>query len=811
MFESRDIFRKIKQSEGTANKIQRFIGNYMKQFETILQFVRATRQRDLLLHMQSLESLTKYFFAHDHLNYARLLPLYISTMQQTEQQHPEIWAEFMKGNFCVTKGVAGFTSIGPDHGIEQENRELKVIGGIVGITQNEKSLDKYFLIAPELSNIQQEFERQYCTGNKEKRTQHHELTGGKLTRVTQNAVKLSAVFHEHGNPFESSDEDEIYNLLTKAVMTETATNDIIQRDEIGQQMFEGFVNERLTEGKLSVWDKMSKKKLKTFKSANAMAEIRIGDKLVKIKEERGLLQRFIVISRSRPELDLKECIGTYEFGVVPRSLFASDGSLLLAYDKASILHRLEKLGTTQEVQADRNGATGTELSDNQVMQVPLQVADTAVEHTHVDPAGESSSYRVIIIDGMAVVNSVTKTEQMKTCQNFADAFLQIICNMAAQYDEVRLVFDRYIKTSLKEQMRTKRTKGKSTYYHVKDNTLIQNISLKDFLSDIRTKGELTEYLADKVLHHSKSSNNRLKKLMVTSGTQTKGNVDIPCSLLTHSQEEADTLLLLHALNVSSDADLVVSSPDTDVLVLLVYMYPSLPICTTFLTGKGRLKRNISVQSIYNNLGPKRASALLGFHALTGSDISGKFAGRTKDSCFKAFLSCDDEILDALAMLGSDNDLPTDACFQLERFVCILYRSKIYTKVNELRWFLYSNRAAEGENLPPTSGSLDLHIRRAHYVSMIWRKATENHPCLPGPAEFGWTFDEDSSHFSPVRCLNPPAPEAVLHLIKCGCKRGCEGRCSCRKNNIPCTEVCGCWLFSCNNKAIQPGIDEDCED
>ena len=77
MFESRDTFQKIKQSEGSASKIQHFIGNYMKQFETILQFVRATRQRDFLLHMQSLESLMKYFFAHDHLNYARLLPLYI--------------------------------------------------------------------------------------------------------------------------------------------------------------------------------------------------------------------------------------------------------------------------------------------------------------------------------------------------------------------------------------------------------------------------------------------------------------------------------------------------------------------------------------------------------------------------------------------------------------------------------------------------------------------------------------------------------------------------------------------------------------
>ena len=35
-----------------------------------------------------------------------------------------------------------------NQGIEQENRTLKVIGGIVGITQNEKALDKFFLIAP---------------------------------------------------------------------------------------------------------------------------------------------------------------------------------------------------------------------------------------------------------------------------------------------------------------------------------------------------------------------------------------------------------------------------------------------------------------------------------------------------------------------------------------------------------------------------------------------------------------------------------------------------------------------------------------
>jgi len=150
------------------------------------------------------------------------------------------------------------------------------------------------------------------------------------------------------------------------------------------------------------------------------------------------------------------------------------------------------------------------------------------------------------------------------------------------------------------------------------------------------------------------------------------------------------------------------------------------------------------------------------------------------------------------MLGNDNDLPCDICSQLERFVCILYRSIIHTTVKELCWFFYSNRAAGAENPPPSSGSLDIHIRRAHYAVMIWRKAGENYPRLPAPAAFDWTFD--ASHFFPVRCLKPPALEAVLHLIKCRCKCRCEGRCSCRKNNIPCTEFCGCWVSIATKQA-----------
>ena len=81
VFLSRGITKKLTEFEGNANNMQHFVINYTKQFEMILLFVRSTIQQDLQLHMESLESLTKYVFVHDPQNYARLLPLYITTMQ----------------------------------------------------------------------------------------------------------------------------------------------------------------------------------------------------------------------------------------------------------------------------------------------------------------------------------------------------------------------------------------------------------------------------------------------------------------------------------------------------------------------------------------------------------------------------------------------------------------------------------------------------------------------------------------------------------------------------------------------------------
>jgi hypothetical protein len=63
-------------------------------------------------------------------------------MQELKNNDEKTWAEFQNKKFIVTKSNTGFTSLAPDHAIEQEIKILKGSGGIVGITQKTASLDR---------------------------------------------------------------------------------------------------------------------------------------------------------------------------------------------------------------------------------------------------------------------------------------------------------------------------------------------------------------------------------------------------------------------------------------------------------------------------------------------------------------------------------------------------------------------------------------------------------------------------------------------------------------------------------------------
>jgi len=76
---------------------------------------------------------------------------------------------------------------------------------------------------------------------------------------------------------------------------------------------------------------MTKLKLKTFSKWMEKTKVHIGDKVIKLCEERERLSRFLIIQGSRPELvpKLEETIGEDEMAIVPCSLCSTNGNLYI--------------------------------------------------------------------------------------------------------------------------------------------------------------------------------------------------------------------------------------------------------------------------------------------------------------------------------------------------------------------------------------------------------------------------------------------------------------------------------------------------
>ena len=86
-----DVARKMAEFDKKHEKIPLFkvMRQYMHMVTEMLQFTRAVRTGDWGLHLQALHSLTKYFFAHDRLNYSRMIPIYLAEMENCQELTPK--------------------------------------------------------------------------------------------------------------------------------------------------------------------------------------------------------------------------------------------------------------------------------------------------------------------------------------------------------------------------------------------------------------------------------------------------------------------------------------------------------------------------------------------------------------------------------------------------------------------------------------------------------------------------------------------------------------------------------------------------
>ena len=104
------------------------------------------------------------------------------------------------------------------------------------------------------------------------------------------------------------------------------------------------------------------------------------------------------------------------------------------------------------------------------------------------------------------------------------------------YDEIIGVFDTYKDSSLKYATRESRRQGKApVQYKIHDDTQIKHVTMKKFLSHNKTKSDLTDYLAMKVMIYNKDSP---KLIVVSASGCTRSNSNIVFENNNH--KEADT-------------------------------------------------------------------------------------------------------------------------------------------------------------------------------------------------------------------------------------------------------------------------------
>ena len=240
---------------------------------------------------------------------------------------------------------------------------------------------------------------------------------------------------------------------------------------------------------------------------------------------------------------------------------------------------------------------------------------------------------------------------------------------------------------------------------------------------------------------------------------------------------------------SKKAHITFFSPDTDVLVLLIANFDRLPKSTSISMVSG-VKQ---IEPIWRSLGPDRSKALLGLHAFSGTDNTGRFAGIGKKTWMKLFIHSNDAIVEALTSLCVEEDISENIVLVLAKFVCEAYQPKgvHIESIPELRWHMFCKHMAESDKLPPTLGALRKHIARAHLQAYVWGHATVHHQKLLDPLENGY-HKVNAEGLTPTITDLPPAPDAIIEMVMCKCKGNCSSnRCSCKSKELTCTDLCNC--------------------
>jgi len=217
------------------------------------------------MYVDILAQLCPWTFALDAVHYSRWLPVFVRTLQDLPEKHPDIHAEFLRGNFSSTKTAKPFSAISDDQLHEHNNKFIKGEGGAIGILDNENALLKWMVSGPRISSLIEEFEKKsFLKDEKDGGAKHHEDNNAFEKRFLTHVKEMINVFTENGNPFEETDLVSIGS--SKVIASVEAVKCVIEVFTLGLQQYNEFVVSRLNLVQNSIHEIIPRTNINIFKT-----------------------------------------------------------------------------------------------------------------------------------------------------------------------------------------------------------------------------------------------------------------------------------------------------------------------------------------------------------------------------------------------------------------------------------------------------------------------------------------------------------------------------------------------------------------
>ena len=324
-----DLFKLYDEEDNGPLKM--FWRSYFEMVSLLLTFIRAIREGNWPLHLECIREMLPWYFAYDHVNYARYLPVYLMHMIQLPETHPEAQMMLENGDFGVQRNSEhGFSQLPVDQTIEQTlNRSTKTNGGIVGFSLKKNAVQRWLLTAHSRTRFVDKC--RMMTSKKEDNRPHKEAGKSRMKRDEEDVSKVMEVVSNWTDPFEPS--EELASLSSGCVVTETIKLDLLAAKDKGTVALTAFVEDKLLSDSVGFFDPLSKLKLGTFRDLQKKTTVSKEGKTVILRTDRNLFARLLVIGQSR-QMDLRQLL-VHELGPLPCSLALFDGALVKT-DKAAL-------------------------------------------------------------------------------------------------------------------------------------------------------------------------------------------------------------------------------------------------------------------------------------------------------------------------------------------------------------------------------------------------------------------------------------------------------------------------------------------